>query len=265
MEEIVLTFEDSLNSRLEELPSETHLGSKKAHLKHDNLVLRIAQKPITCSLRELYLKANKPVPPDMEVFDDNFRLWMITHVVSVVKEKDSVKDITRLVYEVQFPPASEVSTVQVLPQTEFIKKIGVEPKINWVFDVGLGVNGQIVPPAVVTELMNQTDFVSFGGKAQVKIDISNTLNLVGNLSFSVITPKIVATGIGDNYCRWEFIKDNTPLIGDHLMVQILLVPINTETLQFQSRVSATTTVLKFLPKSRKSRWTEMTTNLPRGR
>jgi hypothetical protein len=122
-----------------------------------------------------------------------------------------------------------------------------------------------VPPAALTELLEQIELVSFGGEAKAKIDISNKFTLVGNLSFSVVTPKIVAVGIGGDYCRWEFTKDDMPLIGDHLMVQILLAPKHIDTLQFQARVSATTTIFDFLPNTRRSSWIDLTAQLPRGK
>jgi len=263
MKEIILTPSDALNPELEQPLYMTKLGGE-AQIEKDNIAVRIGQRPIVRSLRELYERANKELPPDLQVFS-SFRLWMITHVVSVVREERGMKDITRIVYEVLFPPAPEVTIVQVLPQTKFIKKIGVIGEANWVFDVGLAVNGQIAPPAAITELLEQTEFVSFGGEAKAKIDISNKFSLVGNLSFSVVTPKIVAVGVGDDYCRWEFTKDDMPLIGDHLMIQILLVPKHEHTLKFQSRVSATTTVLRTFPNTRRSQWLDLTANLPRGK
>lgn len=260
--EIVLTSEDALNPELEEPLSQAKLGGKP-QIEKNNIAVRIGQRPITRSLRELYEKAGKELPPDLQLFN-SFRLWMITHVVSVVKER-GMRDISSLSYEVQFPAEPKVTTVQVLPQTRFIKKIGAGINTDWVVDVGIGLNGQIAPPAVLTELLEQSDFISFDGEAKAKIDISNRLHLVGNLSFSVVTPLIAAVGVGDDYCRWDFTKDDVPLIGDHLMVQILLVPKHESELSFQARVSATISVFDFLPDTRRSRWIDLRAHLPRGR
>jgi hypothetical protein len=258
--EIVLTPEDALNPGLEEPLSEVKLGGG-THLEKNNVTVRIGQRPIVRSLRELYEKANKELPPDLQVFN-SFRLWMITHVVSVVRER-GVRDVGCLSYEVQFPPEPRVTTVQVLPQTRFIKKIEGGIQTDWVVDVGLGVNGQIAPPAALTELLEQADFISFGGEAKAKINISNKVHLVGNLSFAVVTPLIAAVGVGGDYCRWDFTKDKVPLIGDHLMVQILLVPKHECELRFQARVSATITVFDLLPDTRRSKWVDLAAHLPR--
>lgn len=259
--EIALTPEDALNPDLEEPLSHVSLGGAP-HLEEGNITVRIGLRPIVRSLRELYEKAGKELPGDLQVFN-SFRLWMITHVVSVVRER-GMKDVSGLSYEAQFPPEPRVTTLQVLPQTRFIKKVEGGITTDWVFDVGLGVNGQIAPPAAVTELLEQADFISAGGEAKAKLNISNKLHLVGNLSFAVLTPLIAAVGVGGDYCRWDFTKDKVPLIGDHLMVQILLVPKHEQELQFRARVSATTTVLDFLPRTRRSRWVDLTAQLPRG-
>lgn len=262
MTEIVLTSEDALNPELEEPLSQTDLGGEPQLVKN-NITARIGQRPIVRSLRELYEKAEKELPPDLQVFN-SFRLWMITHVVSVIRER-GVRDISCLSYEVQFPSEPRVTTVQVLPQTRFIKKLEGGIKTDWVVDIGLGVNGQVVPPAAITELLEQSDFISFGGEAKAKIDISNKFHLVGNLSFTVVTPLIAAVGVGGDYCRWDFTKHDVPLIGDHLMVQILLVPKHEYDLRFQARVAATITVFDFLPDTRRSKWIDLTAHLPRGK
>ncbi len=262
MREIILTPSDALNPELEQPLSTTKLGGE-AQIEKGNIAVRIGQRPIVRSLRELYERANKELPPDLQVFS-SFRLWMITHVVSVVRER-GMRDISHLSYEVQFPSEPRVTTVQVIPQTQFIKKIEGGVKTNWIVDVGLGVTGQVAPPAAVTELLEQTDSISFGGEAKANINFSNKLYLVGNLSFAVVTPLIAAVGVGGDYCRWDFTKDDVPLVGDHLMVQILLVPKHDYELQFQARVSATITVFDFLPDTRRSKWIDLTAHLPRGK
>lgn len=260
--EIVLTSEDALNPDLDEPLSQTPLGGE-TQIEEKNITVRIGQRPIVRSLRELYEKANKELPPDLQVFN-SFRLWMITHVVSVVRER-GLRGISHVSYEVQFPPEPRVTTVQVLPQTRFIKKIEGGIKTDWVVDVGLGVTGQIAPPAAITELLEQADFISVNGEVKAKIDISNKIHLVGNLSFAVVTPLIAAVGVGGDYCRWDFSKDKVPLIGDHLMVQILLVPKHVYELEFEARVAATISVFDLLPDTRRSAWINLTAQLPRGK
>ncbi|MDQ3748534.1 MAG: hypothetical protein M3367_05870 [Acidobacteriota bacterium] len=262
MQEIVLAPEDAINPQLQKPLSETKFGGEVEIEKH-NIKVRIGQRPIVRSLRELYLKADKELPPDLQVFS-SFRLWMITHVVSVVRER-GMRDISHLSYEVQFPSEPRVTTVQVIPQTQFIKKLEGGVKTNWIVDVGLGVNGQVAPPVSATELLEQKDLISFGGEAKANIDLSNKIYLVGNLSFAVLTPLIAAVGVGGDYCRWDFTKDNVPLVGDHLMVQILLVPKHDYELEFQARVSATITVFKTLPYTRRSKWIDLMAHLPRGK
>jgi hypothetical protein len=258
--DVLLSPEDAVDTDLLVPPSERHLGPEP-QIERDNIEVRIGRRPFVRSLSALYESSGQKVPPGMEIFKA-YKLWLLTHSVSVVKEPGR-RDVRRLGYEVSFPEEPRVTVVEVFPQSRFVKKLGAELESRFVFEAGVELNGQVAPPESVTELMKQVYPLSFGGKAAAKAEISTRGDFVGRLSFAVMTPIIEAIGVGDDYSQWVFTKDTKPLVGDHIMMQIILVPNGLRELPFRARVSATTTTFNLLPSKRSSKWIELSVPLPR--
>lgn len=258
--DLTLSMEDVLDPDLLVPPSERHLGAEPV-LERDNIEVRIGRRPFVRSLRALYESSGREIPPGMEIFKA-YKLWLLTHSVSVVREPGR-RDIRRLGYEVAFPDEPRVTVVELFPQSRFVKKLGAELESRFVFEAGVELNGRVAPPEAVTELLNQVHPLSFGGKAGAKAEIVTKGDLVGRLSFTVMTPIIEAVGVGDDYSQWVFTRDTKPLVGDHIMMQVILVSNALRELQFRARVSATTTTFSFLPSKRRSRWIDLSVPLPR--
>lgn len=258
--DVTLSPEDVLDPDLLVPPSERHLGPEPV-LERGNIEVRIGRRPFVRSMRALYESSGRQVPLGMEVFKA-YKLWLLTHSVSVVREPGR-GDIRRLGYEVAFPDEPRITVVELFPQSRFVKKLGAELESRFVFEAGVELNGQAVPPEAVIELLKQVQPLSFGGKAGAKAEIATRGGLVGRLSFAVMTPIIEAVGVGDDYSQWVFTKDTMPLVGDHIMMQVVLVPNVLRELQFRARVSATTTTFNFLPSKRRSRWVDLSVPLPR--
>lgn len=87
---------------------------------------------------------------------------------------------------------------------------------------------------------------------------------MGRPSFAVLTPIIEAIGIGDDYSNWVFTKDTMPLVDNHIMMQIILVPNGLRELPFRARDTATTTTFNLLPSKRNSKWIELSVPLAPG-
>jgi hypothetical protein len=83
--------------------------------------------------------------------------------------------------------------------------------------------------------------------ADASFKASTTLNVVGNLAFSVQTSKIIAIGVGDKEAAWVFRKSDRPLVGNQHMIVTLLTPKSTVEIKTTVRVSATVSVFNFLP------------------
>ena len=260
MIELTLTPEDAIDPDLQVPPSERHSGPK-ADVEKDNIEVRIGYSPFAYSLGELYERAGRQLPPDMEVFR-SYRIWVVRHTISVSKEPGN-KDVRHLKYEVRFPREPKVTIKEVFPQTQFVDKFKVDLNNEFLFEAGINLEGEASPPQAVTEMLEHTESLSFGGKADAKLKLSTSNKVVGRLSFAVKTPIIQATGTGDYYSQWQFTKYEQPLIGEHKTIQILLVPKNVDELSFKARVSATITTFNMLPDTRRSNWVKLSVSLPR--
>lgn len=166
-------------------------------------------------------------------------------------------------YEVCFPSEPRVTVVEVFPQSRFVKKAGIITYNKFVFEAGVNLNGQPSPPESLTALLDKFETFSFGGKARGNLELSTQTEVVGRLSFVVMTPIIEAIGVGDDFSKWVFSKDTQPLVSDHLMMQALLVPKNVSELRLKARVSATLTTFFELPYKLESGWVKLTCPLPR--
>jgi hypothetical protein len=260
MLDVVLSMEAVLDPDLLVPPSERHLGPEP-QIERDNIEVRIGRRPFVRSLRALYESSGQEVPRGMEVFTA-YELWLLTHSISMVKEPGR-RDVRRLGYEVTFPDEPRVTVVEVLPQSRFVKKLGAELESRFVFEAGVELNGQVAAPEIITALIKQVHPLSFGGKGAAKMEIATRGDFVGRLSFAVMTPIIEAVGVGDDYSQWVFTKDTKPLVGDHIMMQVILVPLGLRELQFKARVSATMTTFNLLPSKRSSTWIDLSVPLPR--
>ena len=79
---------------------------------------------------------------------------------------------------------------------------------------------------------------SFAGK----VGLSQQAGVAINLSFSVVTPSIVAIGAGDSGAIWQLVRHGYPLVGDQALFLVALVPKKTPEILFKVRATA---VLEF--------------------
>jgi hypothetical protein len=92
-----------------------------------------------------------------------------------------------------------VTVVEVFPQSRFVKKAGIITYNKFVFEAGVNLNGQPSPPESLTALLDKFETFSFGGKARGNLELSTQTEVVGRLSFVVMTPIIEAIGVGDDF------------------------------------------------------------------
>ncbi len=250
MMEILLTQGDAVNTDLLVSPLKRDLGTK-ADIEDSNFRFRIGRRPLVYNLRNLYQASGRSLPNSLEIFI-SYDIWLLTHAVSIIKER-GFKKVQQFGYQVCFPKDPKVTVIDVLPQTQFITKIGTSFKS----ETDIKINGQA---AITNDLINLLEKViplSFGGK----LTCSNHANIVARLSFSTISSVVQAAGVGDNESEWIFIKDEKPLLGDQIMTQIILTPKYLERFNFKARIFATISTFNFLPVRLKSKWVKLECNL----
>lgn len=246
MREIQLERQSALDPDLLVPPSERTFGAEP-DIEAGRIRLRIGERPVARNLRVLYELGKREVPADLEVFL-SYDIWLLTHTISVVQE-GGFKQIRQLGYEMQFPDKPKVTVLEVLPQTRFVTKVGGCLK----GEADIQLNGQVAVPDSITHLLDYVEDLSFGGK----VTLSNQLNVVGRVSFAVMTPVIQAVGVGDSRSEWVFIKDENPLLGDQHMTQMILTPLRLKKLKFKARLNATISSFNLIPARLQSEWIDL--------
>ena len=244
---LTLGLENAVNHEDFKPPSERHLG-EEPEIEFEPFRFRIGDRPIARDIRRLYELADRKVPEDLEVFHGN-DIWAITYAVSVLGGAN-FKSVRELGFRMRYPEKPRVTVLEVMPQTKFVKKLGG----SFTSEADLDIWGQASVPSELTQLLEVFEHLGFGGK----LKLSTKVNVVGRLSFSVVTPVIVATGVGDSGSEWAFQRDEIPLVGDHIMVQIIHTPRFQEKLKFKAQVYTTVVTSYFFPARLQSEWVELT-------
>lgn len=246
MREIQLDSQSALDQDLLVPPSKRTFGAEP-DVEAGRIRLRIGERPVARNLRVLYELSKREVPADLEVFI-SYDIWLLTHSISVVKE-GGFKQIRQLGYQMKFPDRPRVTVLEVLPQTRFVTNVGGFFK----GEADIQLNGQAAVPDSITHLLDYVEDLSLGGK----VTLSNQINLVGRVSFAVMTPVIQAVGAGDSSSEWVFIKDEQPLLGDQLMTQMILTPLRLNKLKFKARLYATISSFNLIPARFQSDWIDL--------
>jgi hypothetical protein len=234
--EVTLTFADAVDPLLAVPPTQRTFGGEPT-LEKGHVRMRIGERPIVRNLKQLYKKMNKALPADLEVFTA-YNIWLIAFGVGIIRDS-GMREVEQFGLAVTFPDEPRTTIVDVLPQTRFVKTAGGQLKV----EAGLSLNGSARLPEAVTQAISQTDVLS----ADAALKLSTEANVVGTLSFSVLTPVITAIGVGGRHAEWAFEKSEEPLIGDQHMVLTLLAGKPVEELPITTRLSATVSVFNMLP------------------
>lgn len=247
--ELDLYYADAIDPTLLVLPSKRKLGhAADADVKTDKIHVRVGRRPTVRNLRALYELTGRKIPPNLEIFRA-YELWLVTHVVGVVKS-GAWENIRELGYKMYFPDKPRITVYAVLPQTQFVKKFGLELKV----EVGMNLDGAVSMPVKVSELLERIEEISLYGEVR----ISNAVNIIGNLSFSVVTPIVQAIGVGDRVSEWVFKKYRRPLLGDLIMMQVVLTPRHLDKLVFKAQTYVTVNgFTKPVPVKIPSKWIDL--------
>lgn len=191
-----------------------------------DLEISLGDRPVCKNLRKLYELSKREIPSEIAVFD-LYDIWLVTHAVGIIKRENSTAKVQSIGYQADFTNAEEVFTIDLLPRTKFVTTVDFNTRT----EVALGIEGHAQVPEAVKMLLEQVEYI--GGDASIKLASDN--KIIGNLSFSVMTPVIQAVGMGASRCEWIFERDKEPLLGDQIMIQTILVPKGTTSITFKAR------------------------------
>jgi hypothetical protein len=207
--------------------------------------VRLGNQPIVTNLRKLLERIHGTLPPKMELLFQEKEVYTIVHAIGVTRLKGKAK-VDELHYDAEMIDASGeviqgVQTIDLIPHTRFKDVV----KANVSFGGGLSVSGNAmteIPEEFSNHLLEE--YVSVGGA--MNLQLSTSSSFVGKFTYSLKFPVVISTGIASNTCHWMLKpnEDQTPLLGDQLLVQTVAVPKGTDKIKF--RVKGTVKVDKGL-------------------
>lgn len=172
--------------------------------------IQIGNKPLVRNLRDLASLKGMELPPDRSVLTGG--LYLITHSIGVLSKRSESR-IKMIRYEcIVDDPAT---TVDLFPSTQFKESF----RTAVTFEGGLSANGHAKSPDAVGGLSGQVE--GLGGGAQIRLGAS--AESIGVLQFKVITSLVQAIGQASTSPMWQFRRAGTPLVGDQIMIQTILV------------------------------------------
>src|ERR1017187_3248169 len=236
MRTVDLTYDNAVDPLLAIPPSQRSYGGEPV-VEKGHVRLRIGERPIVRNLNLLYRKSGRALPADLEVFSA-YNIWLIVFSVGVVREA-GLREVERFGFVATFPEKPRVTILNVLPQTRFVTRAGARLRA----EATLALNGGAKVPEALTQAISATEVLS--GDAQLRL--TTEANVVGTLSFSLITPVVESVGVGGRRAEWVFEKAEEPLVGDQQMVVTLLTPKTVDELEVTVRLSATVAVFNLLP------------------
>lgn len=198
-------------------PFEVDLGTEEVDssaVDADGLRIRLGDRPMAKNLRVLYRAAHHEMPADGSVFDA-YDVWLITHTAGVIRRTGGAA-VEALGYEADFADATQIYTVDLLPQIRF----STLADTGWETCVDIGAGGEAREPEDAIQLLASTQHLGGGAMLNPSVDVA----LIGRVNFPLLTPTMQTVGKGASRCQWYFERDREPLLGEQTMLQTVLMP-----------------------------------------
>lgn len=232
-------------------PPDTKVFGGDDDTRFNSITLRVGRRPYAVNLTKYFLRNPNKDQNKYDIFKE-FDFCLLFQTVSV-SPSEGIDKLSTLGCKMRFTNNSPITVLEVMPKTEFIER--ASGKLSVTLDgnatVGLSV------PNVKTELINDVTLAT-GAKLEAGIDADFRFNL----SFSVLTPKVIALGSGDNQSEWVFYRMDQPLVGTHQLVSLLLVRRPTTKLNYEMNLYGTVTKFGFPTKFRTDEWLKLSAVVP---
>lgn len=198
------------------------------------LRVRLGNQPIVKNLRVVLEGVHGSLPSQLKHQFQEKEVYTIVHGIGVTRLKGRAK-VDELQYDAEMigesgKVLSGAQTIDLIPHTRFREVV----RANVNLQGGLSVSGNAsaeLPDGLLNNLLDE--FVDVG--AAMKIQLSNSSSFIGKFTYGLKYPVVISTGIASNTCHWVLKPDeeNTPLLGDQLLIQTIAVPKELQKIRFR--------------------------------
>lgn len=222
-------------------PRRSHYGG--ADIEKGALRVRVGRRPIAMNLASLYRRRGRAVPEEYQVYEGH-NIWLLNHCVGILRERGAL-DASHVYYEIELADDRAIIT-EVLPQPKFLQAGAGGTRC----EAEIRLNGRAVPVDDREREPLQTDNMFFG--AELNSSVGD--DVVGRVSFPVLTPHLQAAGAGDATGHWVLERSKEPFSGDQSLMELVLLDRHVRRLSCRVRVSASVTSFFGFPVKLKGSW-----------
>lgn len=206
------------------------LSDMSGETENIGVMMRIGNEPIVRNVQRLLELSNATLPPETQILFDKSDLYIVVHGIGAIRLKGKAR-VKELQYHAEMTNVTGAATIDMIPNTHF--KEVVRANIN--FEGAMAATGNVsakIPDNLVSSLTQK--YIPVGG--DMKIELSSNASFVGKFTYSVKFPVVQSLGVTSNKCSWVLNpdEDQTPLLGDQLLVQTIAVPKGTKELEFSA-------------------------------
>jgi hypothetical protein len=228
-----------------------------SHLSEAKIDAWLGNRPIAYEIRSFFDANNIPLPRNFELLNDH-EIWVAFYSFGIY-QKSNFKEAVRATFEVEYADSPPVTIFQLFPTTELDSWGGVGGDLQTEFQLSSSgdVSKASQPNQAETPLKGLLD----NAKASLRVGANVSLSL----NLKVLTLKLTAAGINNDYGLWEFRKKDTPLVGDQQLCHILLVEKGTDpikSLKAKLRLSVDIGYFSFWTSRRTTKWFDVSINRP---
>jgi hypothetical protein len=217
-------------------------GGTEADIELKKIRLRIGRRPTVRNMRKLYELLALPYPSDFALFS-SYDVWMFSFKVHLLRD-GGFQTVRQFGCQVKYPEDEMISIVAQLPESAFIRNLGGSISVS----ADLGATGEATVP--------QTGWSAGDFKTKISADLRAAASAKAelNLSFSVMTTSVIATGTADFVGEWSIRRTDAPLLGEQIFVHTLLIPKEQKALNLQLRAYVAVDTLFMVPARLNSEW-----------
>lgn len=218
-------------------------------LELEHIRIRLGERPTVRNLIQSYKKQHKSLPPEYQ-YDEDYDIYLVTMSVGLLKD-GGWKNINQLGVQLEYKQNPKVTILDLAPKTEFVRR--VQGRLRSVTHLSLNGRltldeGALAVPAPLPEVSS----------AEISFKTSQAAKFLANLEFNVLTPTVIATGVGHYMAEWILTKDEEPLVGDQAFAHVLLVPKDKSRLNMKARVYAIISgFFNFFPVRLEGEWVDL--------
>jgi hypothetical protein len=149
--------------------------------------------------------------------------WVIIYSIGI-QDTGSLRNIARFGLKVRLSAEQRARVISVFPETQMLKLGG--GKVRWAG--AIGVSGaleadlspaNLVPNAVLSEILGRV------ASAGAKMELDTRADVALSLTFTVLSPLIVSTGVNDEQATWTLTQaPNQLLRGDQVVGHVIALP-----------------------------------------